>query len=283
MNLASIETVNKLLSENGFSFKKSLGQNFLIDEEVCPKIAEAAADSETGVLEIGPGIGVLTKELSKRSKKTVAVEVDKRLEKILKITLKDSENTEIIFSDVMKLDLKKLLSEKFSDCKKITVAANLPYYITSPIITGLLEQKLPIEKIVVMVQKEAADRLCAKVGTRTAGAVTVFVDYYSEAKQLFFVPKEAFMPSPKVNSEVIELYVRKSPKIKVKDEKFFFKFVKACFSQRRKTLVNTVSNTMGIEKQKIIDALNSLNEDERVRSETLSMETLGKLSDMLCE
>ena len=180
MNLADINTIKKFMGE-GFNFKKSLGQNFLIDPSVCPKMAEAAADKETAVLEIGPGIGVLTKELCAAAGTVVAIELDRSLQNVLPKTLAGIDNVEIIFGDAMKMDLKKLFEEKFAGYKKIAVCANLPYYITSPIITMLLEARLPIDNITVMVQKEAADRICAKVGTRDAGALTVAVDYYSEA------------------------------------------------------------------------------------------------------
>ena len=208
MELANINTLRKILNSEGFDLKKSMGQNFLIDPSVCPAMADAACDENTGVLEIGPGIGVLTAELSKVAKKVVAIELDERLKKLLPITLADCENVEIIFGDAMKLQLSEIIKEKFSDCQKVVVCANLPYYITSPIVMMLLESKLPIESITVMVQKEAAERLCAKVGTRQAGAVTVAVSYYSDAEILFDVGGESFMPSPNVDSAVIRLTVK---------------------------------------------------------------------------
>lgn len=282
MNLADIKTVEKLLKPLGFSFKKSLGQNFLIDDSVCPQMASFAADSDTGVLEIGPGIGVLTCECAKVAKKVVAIELDKRLEPVLKTTLAEFDNTEVVFADALKIDLSSLIKEKFYDCKKIVVCANLPYYITSPIIMKLLESKLPVDCIVVMVQKEAGERLCAKVGSRNAGAVTIAAAYYAETEILFDVHRTSFMPAPKVDSAVIRLNVRKEPAVKVKDEKFFFSLVKACFAQRRKTLSNTVGNTLGIEKAKLNEALADLGLDTAVRSEQLSMEQLAALSDILC-
>ena len=180
MNLSDINTVRSLLQKNGFTFKKSLGQNFLINPDVCPAMADAACDKDTGVIEIGPGIGVLTAELSKRAKRVIAIELDERLKKILPVTLADCDNVEIIYGDVLRTDLKALIAEKFSDCTRVAVCANLPYYITSPIVMSLLESKLPIDSITVMVQKEAAERLCAKVGTREAGAVSAAVSYYAE-------------------------------------------------------------------------------------------------------
>lgn len=281
MNLADINSIKKLLSSQGFSFKKSLGQNFLINGEVCPAMAEAACDDNTGVLEIGPGIGVLTEQLSKRAKKVVAIELDSRLEKLLKITLADCKNVEIIFGDAMKLDLKKIIEEHFGDCDRVSVCANLPYYITSPIVMMLLENKLPIDNITVMVQLEAAERLCAEVGTRDAGAVTAAVTYYAEKEILFYVGRESFLPSPNVDSAVIQLKIRKEPAVKVNDEKKFFRLVKACFAQRRKTLVNTVSNTMGVDKTALRTALSDIGLEETVRGEQLTMEQLAALSDRI--
>ena len=281
MNLADINSIKKLLSSQGFSFKKSLGQNFLINGEVCPAMAEAACDDNTGVLEIGPGIGVLTEQLSKRAKKVGAIELDSRLEKLLKITLADCKNVEIIFGDAMKLDLKKIIEEHFSDCDRVSVCANLPYYITSPIVMMLLENKLPIDNITVMVQLEAAERLCAEVGTRDAGAVTAAVTYYAEKEILFDVGRESFLPSPNVDSAVIQLKIRKEPAVKVNDENKFLRLVKACFAQRRKTLVNTVSNTMGVDKTALRTALSDIGLEETVRGEQLTMEQLAALSDRI--
>ena len=272
MELSNIKTIQSILNKHGFSFKKSLGQNFLINPTVCPKMAEFATDSDMGVLEIGPGIGVLTKELSKTAKKVVAIELDERLKAILPETLKECDNVEVIFGDAMKLDLKQIIAEKFSDCKAVSVCANLPYYITSPIVMMLLESKLPITNITVMVQKEAAERLCAKVGTREAGAVTVAVSYYADAEILFQVGRNSFMPPPNVDSSVIKLNILKEPKVKVDDEKKFFSIVKACFAQRRKTLVNTVSNTTSYPKEAIKNALKSMNLSETVRAEQLTIE-----------
>lgn len=281
MNLSDIKTIESVLLKNGFTFKKSLGQNFLIDPNICPKMAESACDFETGVLEIGPGIGVLTKELAARAKRVVAIEIDERLKKILPITLENCRNVEIIFGDAMKIDLNSLIKEKFSDCKKVCVCANLPYYITSQIIMMLLESKLPIDDITVMVQKEAAERLCAKVVSRESGAVTVAVDYYSQAEILFPVNRKSFLPIPNVDSAVIKLKIRKEPPVKLSDENKFFKLVKACFAQRRKTLVNTVSNTTEYRKENIKDALEKIGLSETVRAEQLTLSQLAQLSNLL--
>lgn len=282
MNLADIRVVEKLLKPIGFSFKKSLGQNFLIDSSVCPAMAEAAADKNTGVLEIGPGIGVLTVECAKVAKKVVSIELDQRLKEVLEVTLADFDNTEVVFGDALELDLEAIIKEKFGDCEKVAVCANLPYYITSPLIMKLLYSRLPIESITVMVQKEAAERLCAEVGSRKAGAVTAAVAYYAEAHELFDVDRSSFMPPPNVDSAVIRLDILNEPPVKVKDEKFFFSIIKGCFAQRRKTLVNTISNTMNIEKSKILSAIEAIGEEPTVRGETLTLEKLAELSDLLC-
>lgn len=282
MDLNDYNFLSKLLNRHGFTFSKSLGQNFLIDPDVCPRMAENLnADEKTGVLEIGPGVGVLTKELALVSKKVVSIELDKRLFPILDETLAEHDNVDIVYGDVMKLDLHSLLEEKFSDVSKIKVCANLPYYITSPVIMTLLESKLPIDEIIVMVQKEAAERLCADVGSRASGAVTVAVQYYSKAQILFDVMRDSFYPSPKVDSAVISLKLRQTPPVIVKNEKAFFRFVKAAFAQRRKTLVNSVSNTSNIPKQSVIDALSKIGIENNIRAEKLSMEEFALISDML--
>lgn len=281
MNLADFSTLKRVLESEGFNLKKSLGQNFLIDPEVCPRMAASACDKETGALEIGPGAGVLTRELADAAKKVVSIELDERLRPVLKKTLADKDNVEVIFGDAMKLDLAALIKEKFADCSRVAVCANLPYYITSPIIMMLLESRLPIDNITVMVQKEAAERLCAEVGSREAGAVTVAVSYYAETEILFGVDRESFLPPPNVDSAVIRLTLRPSPAVKVKDEKAFFRFIKACFAQRRKTLVNTVSSSLGISKEALRKALSELSLSETARSEELSMAELAALSNKL--
>lgn len=281
MNLSDMRSIKNLLTAHGFSFKKSLGQNFLINPDVCPAMAEAACDENTGVLEIGPGIGVLTEQLSKVAKKVVSIELDDRLRKILPITLKDCNNVEVIFGDAMKLDLHEIIKEKFSDCERVAVCANLPYYITSPIVMMLLESKLPIDNITVMVQLEAAERLCAEVGSREAGAVTAAVTYYAEKEILFEVDRDSFMPSPNVDSAVIQLKIRKEPAVKVKNEEKFFRLVKACFAQRRKTFVNTVSNTLNIDKNTLRTILTDIGLQETARGEQLTMEQLAEISDKL--
>ncbi len=281
-NLCDYNVINKLLSAQGFTFSKALGQNFLIDGSVCPAMAQAlCADSGTGVLEIGPGIGVLTKELCRVAGKVVSIELDKRLYPVLEKTLGDYDNFELVQGDAMKLDLAQLIDEKFSGCSCVKVCANLPYYITSPIIMRLLESKLNIDEIVVMVQREAAQRLCAPIGSREAGAVSVAVNYYANARVLFDVGRESFMPSPKVDSAVIAIKLRSKPEYNVKNEDRFFALVKSAFSQRRKTLVNCLSNTLGLSKAQITDALNQLGLSTTVRAENLTMEDFVNLCDLL--
>lgn len=274
MNLSDVNEIKTLLHKNGFNFSKALGQNFLIDPEVCPRMAEAAIPDESyGVLEIGPGIGVLTVELAKRARKVVSIELDDRLFPILDQTLADFDNIEIVHGDALKLDLHHLLKEKFGDMP-VVVCANLPYYITSPVITKILSDRLPIESMTVMVQKEAAERLCAEVGTREAGAVTVAIAYYAEAEQLFFVPRESFLPAPKVNSEVIQLRLRSEPIASLDNEQAFFRMVKQGFTQRRKTILNSLSAGLGISKDDLRVILDRLGLAPNLRIEKLTMQNL---------
>ena len=274
MNLTNIGTVKEILSRHGFSFSKGLGQNFIINPDICPKIAENGnVCGGFGVLEIGTGIGVLTAELAKRADKVTAVEIDTRLLPILEETLADFDNVKIVNEDVMKCDLHKLIREEF-DGLKVAVCANLPYYITSPIIMMLLESRLPIESITVMVQKEAAQRLCAKVGSRDAGAITVGVNYYGTVKKLFDVSRGSFMPAPNVDSAVIRIDLDTEHRLDEESEKYLFKVVKAGFSQRRKTLANSLASVMGIPKDKVYTALKGLGLPEAARIEQLDMEQL---------
>ncbi len=281
-NLSDIGVIKQLLFEAGFSFKKSLGQNFLINPSVCPDMAKASGCKDVGVIEIGAGVGVLTAELCRRAKKVVCIEIDTRLKPILDKTLADFDNCEIVYEDVMKVDLHTLIREKFGDMP-VVICANLPYYITSPIVMMLLESRLPIDAITVMVQKEAADRLTAEVGSRESGAVTVAVNYYAEAHTVRKVSRGSFMPSPNVDSAVIKLQIRKEPPVVVKNEKAFFGLIRAGFSQRRKTLQNSVSSALGISKETIKQALKISGLSETVRAEALTMQQLSDLSNALEE
>lgn len=283
MKISNKKDLKGVLESQGFSFKKSLGQNFLIDDTVCPRMAAAVSGENVGVLEIGPGAGVLTAQLSATCKKVVSVELDTRLKPILEQTLTDCDNVKIIWNDILKINLKQLITEEFSDCDTVNICANLPYYITSPVIMKLLESRLPISTIAVMVQKEAADRLCAEVGSRAAGAVTVAVNYYAEAQTLFGVPRTSFLPMPNVDSAVIKLTLRDMPPVEVKDEKLFFQIVKACFAQRRKILINTVCNTLGLDKTVFRAVLNKSGIPETVRGEALTMQQLASIANALCE
>ncbi len=280
-NLSDISVIKSVMEKHGFNFSKALGQNFLINPSVCPKMAEmCGADESCGVIEIGTGVGVLTAELAKRAKKVVAIELDTRLLPVLEETLSDFDNIEIVNDDVMKVDLHKLIKEKF-DGMKVVVCANLPYYITSPVITLLLESKLPIDAITVMIQKEAADRLCTPVGSRESGAITVCTNYYSVPSRLFNVSRGSFMPAPNVDSTVIRLDIRKEAAVTVSDERKFFRIVKAAFAQRRKTVVNSVSSSLGIPKSEIITALENAGLDPNIRAEKLTMDDFAAFCQQL--
>ena len=280
MNLSSPSEIKALLQKNGFNFSKALGQNFLINPSVCPRMAEAAIPGpEYGVIEVGPGIGVLTVELAKRAQKVIAIELDERLYPILDETLADYPNAHVVPGDILKVDLHKLIAEEFTDedgnTMPLVICANLPYYITSPVIMKLLSEDLPIENLTVMVQKEAADRLCADVGTRAAGAVTVAIQYYAEAEQLLFVSKGSFLPAPKVDSEVIRLTLRKDVAgLSPEDADRFFKMVQAGFSQRRKTIMNSFSAALGMNKADLGELLDSVDIPRTARIEQLTMDQL---------
>ncbi len=280
-NLTNINVIKDIMSRHGFSFSKGLGQNFLINPSVCPRIAEMGNAGEGfGIIEIGTGFGVLTAELAKRADKVVAIEIDKRLIPVLDETLAEFDNVEIINEDVMKVDINKLIEEKFSGMK-VAVCANLPYYITSPVIMYLLESNAPVESITLMVQKEAGQRLCAEVGTRETGAITVAVNYYGNAQMLFNVSRGSFMPSPNVDSCVIKIETNGKYRLEADEEKFFFRTVKGAFAQRRKTLANTISSSMGISKEKIYNILEQMGLDKSIRAEQLDMENFISFSNLI--
>ena len=283
LELTDIGTIKALLARHGFHFSKALGQNFIVNPSVCPRMAdESGIDSESGVIEIGAGIGVLTAELAKRAKKVVCIELDSKLLPILDETLADFDNLEIINADVLKIDLAALIEEKFGGMP-VYVCANLPYYITSPVIMTLLESRLPLKAVTVMVQREAAQRLCAPVGSRLSGAVTVAVDYYAEARKLFDVSAGSFMPAPKVDSSVIRLDIREKPGIEVSDEKLFFSMVHAAFGQRRKTASNSISSGTGIPKAVVAEAIERCGFPPSVRAESMTAEQLAALCEALNE
>ncbi len=280
-NLTNINTIKELLEKYGFKFSKSLGQNFLINPSVCPKIAELGkAEKGYGILEIGTGFGTLTAELAKRADKVTAVEIDSRLLPVLEETLSDFNNVNVINDDIMKVNIKELIATEFSGMKK-AVCANLPYYITSPVIMYLLESEIDVDAITVMVQKEAAQRLCAEVGTREAGAITAAVRYYGEAEMLFQVSRGSFMPAPNVDSAVIQIRPADTIKQLVEDKDIFFKVIKSGFSQRRKTMANSLSSLLGISKENLYNIFDEMGITRTVRIEQLSIEQLAEFSNIL--
>ena len=279
-NLSDIKEVKRILNQHGFQFSKSLGQNFLIDPEVCPRMAEeSGVTKETGVIEVGPGFGVLTQQLALRADKVVAVELDKRLPEVLADTLSDFDNVTVVSGDVMEIDLHNLIAEQFPNHKDIVVCANLPYYITSPVIMKLLEERLPVRSLVVMVQKEAAVRICARPGQRECGAVSVAVQYYAEPEILFDVKRDSFFPAPNVDSAVMKLDVRSAPPEALADldQKAFFRVVQAAFSQRRKTVCNSLSSGLSLPKDAVKALLADAGIPETARAEQLTMEQFGAL------
>lgn len=278
--LSDIGTIKEILGRHGFTFSKSLGQNFLINPSVCPRMAElSGAEKGVGVIEIGPGIGVLTNELCKLADKVVAVELDKRLLPVLDETLAEYDNIKVINADVMELDLNALIADEFEGMD-VVVCANLPYYITSPIIMKLLEDKLPIKAITVMVQKEAAQRICAEVGSRMSGAVTVSVNYYAKPSMLFSVSAGSFMPAPKVDSAAIRLDILSKPPVQT-NEKKFFAVIKAAFSQRRKVISNSLSSGLSLSKEKTLEILKSANVPSNARAEKLSLDDFANIANNL--
>lgn len=274
-----------ILEKYGFSFKKSLGQNFLIDTNILKRIVDFAELSEDiGAIEIGPGIGALTEQLARSSKKVVAFEIDQRLLPILAETLSPYSNVKVIHQDVLKADVAKVIDEEFTDCKDIMVVANLPYYVTTPIIMKIIEEHLPIRGIVVMLQKEVADRISAKPGTKDYGSLSIAIQYYTKAETVMIVPKTVFVPQPNVDSAVVRLTRLEEPSVSVKDEDFFFQVTRASFAQRRKTLLNNLTSQLPDGKEKkenIVAALHASGIDPGRRGETLSLEEFARLSDEL--
>ena len=271
-----------ILKKHGFHFTKALGQNFLTDEAVPGEIARLSGlNKDVGVIEIGAGMGTLTAALADYAKKVTALEIDKSLLPVLADTLKDFSNIEIINSDILKTDLAALKDEHFGDMP-VFVCANLPYYITTPVIMYLLESKLPFEAITVMVQEEVARRLCANADTADYGSISVAVRYYTEPEIVLRVPKEAFVPMPKVNSAVVRMKIRKAPAVTISDEKDFFVLVRSAFAQRRKTFVNSVCNTLpALTKENVILALKTCGLSENIRGEALNIDEFARLSNIL--
>lgn len=272
----------EILNKYGFSFKKSLGQNFIVDTNILTNILKAAGVTEdVGVIEIGPGIGALTEQIAKQAERVVAFELDQRLDPILKDTLKPYTNVNIIFQDVLKADLKEVMNERFEQNQQVKVVANLPYYVTTPILMRLLMSNLSIESITVMMQKEVADRMAAKPNTKSYGSLSIAVQYYTEAHVALHVPKTVFMPQPNVDSAVLHLQLREQPLVEVTDESFFFNLVQASFAQRRKTLRNNLARHFKdkLTKESLEEKLNSIGIDGRRRAESLTIEEFAQLAN----
>ncbi|GGB94054.1 16S rRNA (adenine(1518)-N(6)/adenine(1519)-N(6))-dimethyltransferase RsmA [Staphylococcus nepalensis] len=284
-DIATPSRTKALLNHYGFSFKKSLGQNFLIDVNIIHNILDASdIDENTGIIEVGPGMGSLTEQLAKNAKKVIAFEIDQRLIPVLNETMAPYQNVTIVNEDILKADIAHYVTEALADCEKILVVANLPYYITTPILLNLMQQKLPIDGYVVMMQKEVGERLNAEVGTKAYGSLSIVAQYYTETSKVLTVPKTVFLPPPNVDSIVVKLMKRDQPIVEVEDEDKFFKMSKAAFGQRRKTINNNYQSlfTNGKEnKQIILDWLESSNIDPRRRGETLSIKEFAHLYNEL--
>ena len=283
--LSNFKNTQEIIKKHNFSIQKKYGQNFLIDEHVLNTIIAAAELTEDDyVIEIGPGIGTMTERMAPECRHVTAIEIDKELIPILSETLSGFDNVDIINEDVLKVDLNKLIAER-NDNKPVKVVANLPYYITTPIIMSLLENKIPIDTITVMVQKEVADRMMVGPGTKDYGALSLAVQYYAKPYIVANVPMNCFIPRPNVASAVIRLTCHKEPPVTVKDEKLMFNLIRASFNQRRKTLINGISNFSGLSftKEQVAMALNSIGLSENIRGEALDLEKFAKLSDALLE
>lgn len=269
----------QILKKYQIHANKKLGQNFLIEDKIVKKTIESADVTDQDlIIEIGPGLGTLTKELLHRAKKVIAIELDEKMIPILQERFFLYPNLEILQKDILKVNIKELI-EKQKDIKKVKIVANLPYYITTPIIMKLLEDKLPIHTITVMVQKEVAKRLTAKTGDKLCGAITYAIEYYCESKEIIEVPKQSFFPAPEVDSEIIQLIVRREPKVKVKEEAFLFSLIKTSFMQRRKTFLNSVGNSGLIEKNVLKTIMQKEAIPENSRGENLSLEQFAQITN----
>lgn len=284
-DIATPMRTREILHKYGFSFKKSLGQNFLIDTNILRRIVDfAELSSETGIIEIGPGIGALTEQLARRAKKVVAFEIDQRLLPILEDTLSSYSNVHIIHQDVLKADIQHVIDNELIGIRDIMVVANLPYYVTTPIIMKLLTDRLPIRGMVVMLQKEVADRISAQPGTKDYGSLSIAIQYYTKAETVMTVPRTVFIPQPNVDSAVIRLTKREKPLVNVENELFFFQVVRASFGQRRKTILNNLMSNLPNGKslkKEIETVLAELHIDPRRRGETLSIDEFASLSNQL--
>lgn len=278
MKLYAPSTIRAIKEKYGFKLSKSLGQNFLTDKNIIDKIIDATEiTDEDLVIEIGPGIGVLTCEAAQEAKKVIAVEIDKNLIPILQDTLGDFDNVEIINEDVLKADLNKIIEA--SGCRKAKIIGNLPYYITTPIIMGLLESHVHADSITIMMQKEVADRIKSEPGTKAYGALSVAVQYYCTVNTVAIVPKEVFYPAPKVDSAVLRLDIREEKPVNLIDEKMFFRCIKAGFGQRRKTLSNSLMGVGDVTKEEVKECLKAVGIDEKRRAETLSIDEFADIAN----
>jgi 16S rRNA (adenine1518-N6/adenine1519-N6)-dimethyltransferase len=280
--IATPNRTKAILQTYQFTFKKSLGQNFLVDVNILQNIINhAGIDKQTGTIEIGPGIGALTEQLAIHSDKVVAFEIDGRLLPILEETLGDYDNVRIIHEDILKADVHRIIEENFAKDQNIHIVANLPYYITTPILMKLLRERLPVESITVMIQKEVADRMAASPNTKSYGSLSIAVQYYTEAKVVMNVPKTVFMPQPNVDSSILRLVKRDQPPVFVEDEDYFFTIVQACFAQRRKTLRNNLTSHFkgALDKEKINAILESTGIDGTRRGESLNMNEFSVLAN----
>lgn len=282
--IANIATTKSVIDKYGFTFQKRFGQNFLIDTNIIEKIIDGSGiTKEDTVLEIGPGIGSMTQLMAEAAGKVIAVEIDKKLIPVLEDTLSDYDNIRIINEDILKLDMHKLIEEE--GIKSLKVVANLPYYITTPIIMGLIERDLPIESITVMIQKEVAERMNAKPSTKAYGSLTLAVNFYASTEIVTMVPPTCFIPKPNVGSAVIKLTKLLVPSVNTKNDKLMFQIIKGAFAQRRKTFINSLTNSTQLpyEKEDVAKALESLGIDVRIRGEALSLEQFALLTDILSE
>nr|WP_106782142.1 16S rRNA (adenine(1518)-N(6)/adenine(1519)-N(6))-dimethyltransferase RsmA [Lysinibacillus timonensis] len=284
-DIATPIRTKEILNKYGFSFKKSLGQNFIIDPNILRNIvSHADLKANSGAIEVGPGIGALTEHLARSAKKVVAFEIDQRLLPVLEDTLSPYSNVKIIHSDVLKADVAQVIKEELKDMEDIMVVANLPYYVTTPILIKLLTEKLPIRGLVVMMQKEVADRITAKPGTKEYGSLSIAIQYYGKSEVAMIVPKTVFMPQPNVDSAVIRIIKHENPPVQVISEEFFFEVTRASFAQRRKTIFNNLQSGLYLgkeKKDKITEALVSCGIEPSRRGETLTIEEFGKLADAL--
>ncbi|MDI0267562.1 16S rRNA (adenine(1518)-N(6)/adenine(1519)-N(6))-dimethyltransferase RsmA [Clostridioides difficile] len=279
--LSSHSATKEVVQKYNFKFSKSLGQNFLIDSNIIDKILVGARIKEgDNIIEVGPGIGTLTREMGKVAQKVVAIEIDRNLIPILKDTLSDLDNTEVVNKDILKVDIQELIKEKLNG-GPVKLVANLPYYITTPIVMKFLEEDIPVTDIVVMVQKEVADRMNAMPSTKDYGALSIAVQYYCETEIVAKAPRHMFIPQPNVDSTVVGLHVRAEKKYDVHNEELFFKTVKASFGQRRKTLLNSLGGLGFLNKDEIREILKEANIDEKRRGETLSIEEFAVLSNII--